>query len=268
MNKIINIKAWKQLRLSLIAVFWIIAVLGIVSAVFWSIHEDEPLDLRHIFDLSFYYWVPALVWTILLGTLRFWFNLLNKWFPNKGLLLVHFISMLLFVPGIRFLSLYLDFSIKYLIGFIKTSPLEVVKSVIWVVPASMAFEMIYYVLVMFGLFWINQKKPGRQPPLIVLGKNGNVPLQVEDIDWLKADKNYVELYAEGISYRLKKRISDMEELLSPHFVRVHRSYIININSIKSFQHWQRGEYILTMNDRKIITSSRTYTPQLKKALGI
>ena len=176
--------------------------------------------------------------------------------------------MLVFVPSIRFVSLFLDFSIKYFVGFIETSPIEVVKSVIWVIPASVAFETVYYLLVMLGLFWINQKKIGKLTPLIVTGKNGNFPLKPEDIDWLKADKNYVELYSKGDSYRLKKRISDMEELLSPVFIRIHRSYMININSIKSFQHWQKGEYILKMRDDKIVTSSRTYTPHLKKALGI
>ncbi|KIM10162.1 MAG: LytR family transcriptional regulator [Sulfuricurvum sp. PC08-66] len=70
----------------------------------------------------------------------------------------------------------------------------------------------------------------------IMSKNGEdyYLLKPEDIYYIKADLAEVMLRtAQGFSYYVQK-ISDLEKRLLPHqFVRIHRSYLININKIKS-----------------------------------
>jgi two-component system LytT family response regulator len=61
-------------------------------------------------------------------------------------------------------------------------------------------------------------------------------LKPEDIFYVKADLSEVMFRTlKGFSYYAQK-ISDLEQLLSSHeFVRIHRSYLININKIKEME---------------------------------
>lgn len=61
-------------------------------------------------------------------------------------------------------------------------------------------------------------------------------LSPEDIYYVKADLSEVIFRSkEGFSYYPKK-ISDVEALLEPHgFLRVHRSYIVNLNRVKEME---------------------------------
>lgn len=72
----------------------------------------------------------------------------------------------------------------------------------------------------------------------LLTKNGDqyYLLRPEEIFYIKADLSEVMVRtAKGFSYYTKK-ISDLEKLLEPHhFVKVHRSYLINIDKIKAME---------------------------------
>ena len=74
--------------------------------------------------------------------------------------------------------------------------------------------------------------------LRILSKTGEnyLLLKPEDIYYVKADLSEVMIRSEkGFSYYAQK-ISDLEEKLKPYsFVRVHRSYLVNINEIKEIQ---------------------------------
>jgi len=74
--------------------------------------------------------------------------------------------------------------------------------------------------------------------LRILSKTGEsyLLLKPEDIYYVKADLSEVMIRSKkGFSYYAQK-ISDLEEKLKPYnFVRVHRSYLVNINEIKEIQ---------------------------------
>lgn len=74
--------------------------------------------------------------------------------------------------------------------------------------------------------------------LRILSKTGEsyFLLKPEEIFYVKADLSEVMIRsAKGFSYYAQK-ISDLEEKLKSHnFVRVHRSYLVNINEIKEIQ---------------------------------
>ncbi|SFD15037.1 two component transcriptional regulator, LytTR family [Bacillus sp. 491mf] len=61
---------------------------------------------------------------------------------------------------------------------------------------------------------------------------------------------------------LEKRLPQMN------FLRVHRSFIVNINHISEIQPWFNSTYNLIMKDDSKVPVSRTYAKELKKQLHI
>lgn len=81
----------------------------------------------------------------------------------------------------------------------------------------------------------------------------------DEVDWFEADGNYVVLHVGEEDHRVRSTLSGMEEQLDPaDFVRVHRSAIVNLDSVREVQPWFSGDYvaILTTGDR--VKVSRTY----------
>ena len=93
-------------------------------------------------------------------------------------------------------------------------------------------------------------------------------LNADEIDWVEAEGNYVSIHAGKKSYLLRETISGIEAQLDPrHFVRIHRSAVVNINRIKELQPWSHGEYHVILHDGTQLTLSRSYRDNLQSALG-
>lgn len=84
----------------------------------------------------------------------------------------------------------------------------------------------------------------------IMSKNGEhfYLLKPEEIFYVKADLSEVMLRTKsGFSYSAKK-ISDIEKLLAQHdFVKVHRSYLVNINLIKEMLTIEQSKLCFTFN---------------------
>jgi len=90
-------------------------------------------------------------------------------------------------------------------------------------------------------------------------------LKVEEIDWIEAADNYVRLHVGGDSHLLRETMNHLEKRLDPdHFLRVHRSRIINIRRIKELQPLFRGEYDIMLQDGTRLESGRGYRDRLQK----
>jgi two-component system LytT family response regulator len=96
-------------------------------------------------------------------------------------------------------------------------------------------------------------------------------LRVDDIHYIEAQGNYVEIKFENASHLLREKMDSLEQQLDPKtFVRVHRSTIVNANRIKELQVWTPGEYRILMQGGKTFPLSRGYRSRfdsfLKKSL--
>jgi two-component system LytT family response regulator len=96
--------------------------------------------------------------------------------------------------------------------------------------------------------------------LRILSKTGEsyFLLKPEDIFYVKADLSEVMIRSEkGFSYYAQK-ISDLELKLKPYnFVRVHRSYLVNINEIKEIQTIEQSKLRFSFkNCSDIVESSK------------
>lgn len=104
---------------------------------------------------------------------------------------------------------------------------------------------------------------------LVIKHNGRVFfLKTEEIDWISAEGNYVNLHVKKDSYLLRETISSLEAQLDPQkFVRIHRSQIVNIDRIRELRHWSHGEYQVILHDGAELMLSRSYREKLHGLLG-
>jgi len=92
-------------------------------------------------------------------------------------------------------------------------------------------------------------------------------VRIADIEWLEASGNYVKIHAGGQEHLLRDTLKSFEERLDPdRFLRVHRSAIVNVDSIQRLEPWFHGEYAVVLRDGTRLMSSRTYSERLRKII--
>lgn len=86
-----------------------------------------------------------------------------------------------------------------------------------------------------------------------------------DIEWLEAAENYVNLHVRGHVYPLRSTMTAIEERLDPvRFVRVHRSYIVNLDFLERIEPLDTGDARLLLKDGTRIPCSRRYRQSLRE----
>ncbi len=95
-----------------------------------------------------------------------------------------------------------------------------------------------------------------------------VLLPVEEIDWIGAANNYVELHAAGREYLVREKLSRMCEQLDPaKFRRVHRSTAVNLARVVETKALFNGDHALHLRDGTRLVLSRSYSEAFFAALG-
>ena len=93
-------------------------------------------------------------------------------------------------------------------------------------------------------------------------------LETDEIDWIEAEGNYINVHTSKKSHLMRETISGLEAQLDPRkFVRIHRSAIVQISRIKELQPWTHGEYHIILRDGTELTLSRNYRERLSNVLG-
>lgn len=102
----------------------------------------------------------------------------------------------------------------------------------------------------------------------VVKNNGRVLLvPCEEIDWIEASGNYVLLHKRGEKHILRETMKRIEKRLDPDkFSRIHRSTIVNIDSIKELQTHFNGEHLVILKSGTELTLSRRYREKLSQKL--
>jgi len=86
----------------------------------------------------------------------------------------------------------------------------------------------------------------------------------EDIDWIEAAENYVQLHAARDNHLLHVAMNTLEKSLDPEFfLRIHRSLIVNVRRIKELQPVAHGEYMVTLQNGVRLQSGRLYSAKLR-----
>jgi two-component system, LytTR family, response regulator len=93
-------------------------------------------------------------------------------------------------------------------------------------------------------------------------------VRTEDIDWIGAAGDYVELRSRGRSHLLRETMNSIEQKLDPQqFLRIHRSRIVRLTLIREARGIDNREYMLTLADGSEHRSGRTYADRLENWLA-
>lgn len=105
----------------------------------------------------------------------------------------------------------------------------------------------------------------------VVVKTGNKIhiIQVEDIAYISADGDYVKIFSEGSHYLKLTTMGDLEKMLDPlEFIRIHRSYLVNILEISKIESYQKENYLVYLKDGSQLPVSKAGMVKLRRALRI
>ncbi len=107
----------------------------------------------------------------------------------------------------------------------------------------------------------------------LISKNGEriSLLSPTELKFIKSEQGNSLAWDGGKFNYLTDTLDQLEQALIPqNFVRVHRSYLVNIEHIKEIQRWFNGKFMLIINDEQKteISSSRAGAEKLKQLLGI
>jgi two-component system LytT family response regulator len=113
------------------------------------------------------------------------------------------------------------------------------------------------------------KEPAKTMDRLAVKTGGKVILlRTEDIDWVEAADNYVNLHIGNESHLHRETMSALESRLpADKFMRISRSTIVNVEKIKELQPLFHGEYSVILRNGARLTLSRSYRDRLQQLLG-
>jgi len=86
-----------------------------------------------------------------------------------------------------------------------------------------------------------------------------------EIDWIESSGNYLIIHVEKEKHIIRGTISKMAASLDPdEFIRIHRQSIVNIDRIKGFQHYFKGEYKIFLENGIQLTLGNVYREKFKE----
>ena len=90
----------------------------------------------------------------------------------------------------------------------------------------------------------------------------------EEVEWIGAAGDYVELHANGRSFLLRETMTSLEQRLDPaKFLRIHRSRIVQSRGIQELRPIENREFTVRLSDGSEHRSSRTYADRLERWLS-
>jgi two-component system LytT family response regulator len=112
------------------------------------------------------------------------------------------------------------------------------------------------------------RPPGQWPERIVVKDGARVHIiPVAQLEYAEAQDDYLALHSGGKSYLKQQTISSLEECLDPSkFVRVHRSFLINLERISKIEPYTKDSRLAILASGAQIPVSRAGYLRLKEAM--
>ncbi len=107
--------------------------------------------------------------------------------------------------------------------------------------------------------------------ILVEKKGESYLINYSQIHYIESNGNYSFIFiSETEKYIVKKNLKQWEEFLSPNkFVRIHQSYIINIDKIIKFEKLSNRTYLVFLEGiPKHFTVSQRFTKKIKKIFSL
>jgi two-component system LytT family response regulator len=93
-------------------------------------------------------------------------------------------------------------------------------------------------------------------------------LTMEEVAWIEAAQNYVSVHVGRATHLLHVPLSTIEESLDPEtFVRIHRSYIVNLHHVRQLWTLPNRQCVLELSSGERLPSGRTYAEKIRTLLN-
>lgn len=93
-------------------------------------------------------------------------------------------------------------------------------------------------------------------------------VDTSSIDWIEAQDDYVQISAGGRLHLKNGRMAELEQGLDPAlFLRVHRSYIVNVGAIERIEAPTKDSWCAVLKDGKRVPVSRSGYQKVRELIG-
>jgi len=108
------------------------------------------------------------------------------------------------------------------------------------------------------------------PERFAVRKRGKeIMVEVADIDWVEAAGNYAVLHVGGETLEIRSSLTKLEGELDPkRFVRVHKSYVVNVARIAEVTPWISGDWRIRLQDGAEVNLSRRYRQRFEALVPV
>jgi two-component system LytT family response regulator len=112
------------------------------------------------------------------------------------------------------------------------------------------------------------REPGRFVERILVKDGANVHvIPVEKLDWIEAQDDYAAIRSEGKTYLKPQPLAELTAGLDPaRFVRVHRSYVLNVERLARLELYAKDSRVAILKDGKQLPVSRAGYARLRELL--
>jgi two-component system LytT family response regulator len=94
-------------------------------------------------------------------------------------------------------------------------------------------------------------------------------IPASSIDYVRGQDDYVEVFHETRSSLTQQTLQHLESNLDPkQFVRVHRSYLLNVSRVARIEPWGQGSKMAVLKDGRTVPVSRSGEARLRAVLGV
>jgi len=94
-------------------------------------------------------------------------------------------------------------------------------------------------------------------------------IPADSIDYVRGQDDYVEVFHNQRSSLTQQTLQSLETSLDPsQFVRVHRSYLLNVSRVARIEPWGQGSKMAVLKDGRTVPVSRSGEARLHQVLGL
>jgi two-component system, LytTR family, response regulator LytT len=109
----------------------------------------------------------------------------------------------------------------------------------------------------------------QQPLTFLTGRNENLwcPIAIEDVSHIESLQKKTWFYTNNEGYQSIYTLKELTFQLPTSFLRIHRSYIVNISYIMEISRDFSSNIQITLKDGTVLPVSQTYSAVVRKKLG-
>src|SRR5262245_22408360 len=92
-------------------------------------------------------------------------------------------------------------------------------------------------------------------------------IPIDQVDYLEAQDDYVEIHAQGKTWLKNETLAELAEGLDPErFVRVHRSFVLNLERLARLEPYAKDSRVAVLHDGRQLPVSRAGYARLRERM--